>query len=180
MLNVVTDKPSENLSTQRQKPSALSYLRNNASKSLARFSAALLKLSEKLSDPVTTLSEPSSQEQIVNVNQGIPDRLVELPLPPVLSLNEQDYKHYEAVSSGRYGNITIFPCYVNREASSVIVATSESEHGLMVMPLFVGLTHSMLLADKYGNPMLTELQKNEKSLEAKDYLNKIVRSRKSE
>jgi hypothetical protein len=163
-------KPLQKLVPQRQKRSAASYLRNTASKSLARFSAALQELSKKLADPI---EQPTSNE-VVNASVK---QIVEVPLPPNLRLDEQDLANFKAVASGGYSNIGLTPCYVNREASSAIVAVRHFPDHIEVHPMFVSVTHSMQLLDQLGEPLHKVLDEHPEAVAAKEALNTILSRR---
>jgi hypothetical protein len=51
---------------------------------------------------------------------------------------------YEAITSGRYDNITLWSCHINGEPGVAIVAMDQSRpNKLAVMPLFVAITPGM-------------------------------------
>jgi len=158
---------------QSHKLSAASHMRHALSKSLARFSAALQELSEKLADPTSH----SDSEQVVNADN---DRIIEVPLPPKLSLNPDDLQNFKAVASGGYSNIGIAPCYVNREASSAIVAVRQFSDHVEVHPMFVAVTHSMQLLDQFGVALHKNLDDVPEAQEAKEQLYIILNRRSDE
>jgi hypothetical protein len=163
----------QKLNTQRQKRSAASYLRNAASKSLARAAAALYSLSQTLADS----ANPPTPNKTVNSNKSALD---DVPLPPSIELDQTDFRNFVALTSGGYSNIGITPCFVNREASAAIVAVRNMEDHIEVYPMFVALTHSMKLLDQHGDPLTRQIEEHPEAKAAKEALDIIVFRSKSE
>ena len=163
----------QKLDTQRHKRSAASYLRNTASKSLARISAALYNLSQSLAEP----ADKPTAAKAVNSNK---QKLEDVPLPPKLELDPKDFKNFFAIASGGYRNIGITPCFVNREASAAIVAVRQDNENTYVYPMFVAVTHSMKLLDQHGQPISQSIDEHPEAQAAKEVLDTLLHKRKSE
>ncbi len=60
---------------------------------------------------------------------------------------------FEALTSGDFGNLALFSCFVNGEPASAIVAITPDEDGntLTIQPLFfISVTPDMVLTDHDG------------------------------
>jgi hypothetical protein len=62
---------------------------------------------------------------------------------------------FEALTSGRYANFALFSCFVNGAPASAIVAVTQSvadDGGVVITPLFVSVTETMVVTDHDETP----------------------------
>ena len=74
--------------------------------------------------------------------------------PSQTNITPTHRKMFNAITSGDYSNFALFSCFVNGEPAAAIVAVSRSEKGedILIEPLFVSITGSMVLTDHEGTP----------------------------
>lgn len=74
---------------------------------------------------------------------------------PTTNITAAHKSHFQAMTSGEYDNFALFSCFVNGEPASAICAIvpdDEAEGGVIIQPLFVSVTDSMILTDHDGVP----------------------------
>ena len=62
---------------------------------------------------------------------------------------------FEALTSGQYANFALFSCFVNGAPASAIVAVThpaEDDGEVVITPLFVSVTDTMVVTDHDGTP----------------------------
>ena len=68
------------------------------------------------------------------------------------NINAEHRAAFEALTSGRFDNFALFSCFVGGEPAAAIVAVNRDGDGYTISPLFVALTHGMILTDHDGCP----------------------------
>lgn len=66
-------------------------------------------------------------------------------------ITPQHREEFNAMLSGQYNNFALFSCFVNGEPACCIVVVNPDDDGqVMITPLFVSVTSSMILTDHEG------------------------------
>ena len=55
---------------------------------------------------------------------------------------------FEALTSGRFGNLALFSCFVDGEPAAAIVAVNRDGDNYTISPMFVSVTERMVLTDR--------------------------------
>ena len=59
---------------------------------------------------------------------------------------------FDALTSGDYANFALVSCFVNGEPAAAIAAVNRDGDNVVITPLFVSITPSIMLTDHHGQP----------------------------
>jgi 5-hydroxyisourate hydrolase-like protein (transthyretin family) len=70
----------------------------------------------------------------------------------ITNITEQHTQNFQALTSGNYENFALFSCFVNGSpaAAIVVVKQVEDDRNVELIPVFVSVTHDMVLTDHDG------------------------------